>query len=116
MAVLEQKVILRPESARYRVLLALAYAGLGRNEDAVREGQLAVELLPPSRDSYTGPDWIAYLALIYAKVGEHDAAIEQLEYLLSVPAFMSVSWLRLDPAWDPLRDHPRFQALLEKYE
>jgi hypothetical protein len=24
--------------------------------------------------------------------------------------------LRLDPVWDPIREHPRFQALLEEYE
>jgi len=29
---------------------------------------------------------------------------------------LSVPLLKLEPRWDPLRDHPRFQALLEKYD
>ena len=33
----------------------------------------------------------------------------------SIPCEFSVGLLRLDPVWDPLRYHPRFQALLEKY-
>ena len=36
--------------------------------------------------------------------------------VLSVPSDLSVHILRLDPLWDPIRDHPRFQALLAKYE
>ncbi len=49
-------------------------------------------------------------------VGEYDAAIDQLERLLAVPSPTAVPMLRIDPAWDPLRDNPRFQALLAKYE
>ena len=29
---------------------------------------------------------------------------------------MSILALRIDPIWDPIRDNPRFQALLAKYE
>jgi hypothetical protein len=47
-------------------------------------------------------------------VGEADAAIDQLEYLMSIPAEFGAGALRLDPAWDPLRAHPRFQRLLER--
>jgi hypothetical protein len=50
------------------------------------------------------------------RVGELDAAIDQIEYLLSIPGELDVGQLRNHPTWDPLRDHPRFQALLEEYE
>jgi len=57
------------------------------------------------------------LALVYVMTGEYDAAIDLLEHVLSVPFDLgSGITLRISPAWDPLRDHPRFQALLEKYE
>ncbi len=49
-------------------------------------------------------------------VGEYDAAIDRLESLLAVPSPTAVPMLKIDPAWNPLRDHPRFQALLAKYE
>jgi hypothetical protein len=49
-------------------------------------------------------------------VGNYDAAIDLLDYLLSIPSWMSVRRLKLHPMWDPLRDHARFQALLENYQ
>jgi hypothetical protein len=51
----------------------------------------------------------------YATIGEPGAALEHIEYLLSTPSFFSVASLRLDPVWDPIRDDPRFVALLEEY-
>ena len=58
---------------------------------------------------------MATLAEIYIMVGEYDRAIERIEYLLSIPSLMSRPLLEVDPLYDPLRYHPRFQALLEKY-
>jgi serine/threonine-protein kinase len=114
--VLEAIVRERPDDTFFHSELAVAYAGLGLVDEATRTGAAAVEMLPLSRDAMDGSDPMAYLAQVYLMVGEHEHAIEQLEVLLANPGWLSAHWLRLDPIWDPLRDHPRFQALLEEYE
>ncbi|GAH72517.1 unnamed protein product, partial [marine sediment metagenome] len=65
--------------------LGIAYAGLGRREEAIREGKLAVAIMPLSRDALAGTTMILDLAKIYSMLGEHDAAIDQLGILLSIP-------------------------------
>ena len=93
--------------------LGLAYAGLGRKVEAIEKGIQVVELLPLSKDAYSGPSRIEILAQIYTDVGEFDKAIDQLELLLSIPSLISEHILRLEPRWDPLRKHPRFMLLVE---
>ncbi|MHC4325570.1 MAG: tetratricopeptide repeat protein, partial [Planctomycetota bacterium] len=102
-SVLESKIKECPEEARLHGWLGVAYAGLGQKEDAVREGKLAVEMLPISREAMRRPHSVEYLARIYVMVGEHDEAIDQLEHLISIPGPYTISLLQLDPAWDPLR-------------
>jgi serine/threonine-protein kinase len=68
-----------------------------------------------SKEAWRGAYRVEDLARIYTMVGEYDAAIDRLETLLAVPSPMSVPMLRIDPTWNPLRNHPRFQALLEEY-
>ena len=98
---------------RRHVALGLAYAYLGCKDEAIREGKRAVELYPVLKDALAGPTYVFYLAQIYAVVGEHEAAIDQLAFLLSIPSQeVSVPILKLDPIWTPLRDHPHFQRLL----
>ena len=53
------------------------------------------------------------LAQIYAWTGENDAALELLERSLITPAGVTVSSLKLNPIWDPLRSDGRFRALIE---
>ncbi len=113
--ILEGAAAERPDDHRIHSSLGLVYAGLGRRDDAIREGKLGVDLLPISKDALTGPDRLDDLTIIYIMVGEYDAALDQIEYLLSIPSYISISWLRLDPEYDPLRKLPRFQRLLEKY-
>jgi serine/threonine protein kinase/tetratricopeptide (TPR) repeat protein len=105
----------QPEDASHLIGMATAYAGLGRAEDAVREGRRATELLPVSEDALTGTSILASLANIYILAGEYETAIDLLDSLLSIPSMVQVEQLRQYQVYDPLRDHPRFQALLNKY-
>jgi serine/threonine-protein kinase len=114
--ILEARIEQHPEDSRLHSSLGIAYAGLGRKDDAIREGKLAMELLPVTKDAWRGLYRVKDLARIYAMVGEFDAAIDQLEFLLSGPGEMSIPLLRLEPVWNPLRDHPRFKRLLETGE
>jgi TolB-like protein/DNA-binding winged helix-turn-helix (wHTH) protein/Flp pilus assembly protein TadD len=103
-----------PNEARVHSALGLAYAGLGRKEEAIREGMLAVHLCPVERDSWSGPDYRRELARIYVMVGEYAQALEELRWLLSVPnRWVSTATLTLDPRWAPLRGLPEFGALLQ---
>jgi len=112
-SILEAKKQEEPEDARFRSSLGIVYAGLGRREDAIQEGELGVELLPVAKDAWRGCYRVEDLARIYAMVGRPDAAIEKIEYLLKRSGELSVPLLRIDPTWDPLRDHPRLKKLLE---
>src|SRR5438128_1208266 len=92
--------------------LALAYAGLGRKADAIRLGQEGAQLVPVSRDALAGPRAVLDLVEIYVRTGEYDAALDQLEYLLSIPSPVSLPLLRVDPLYAPLRGTPRFERLV----
>jgi serine/threonine-protein kinase len=102
----------QPNEPRLHGALGIAYAGLGRKQEAIDEGRRAVALLPVSKEAQRGyyREWD--LARIYTMVGEHDAALDRLEYLLAIPGHLTPAWLQIDPTWDPLRAHPRFHRLV----
>jgi len=77
-------------------------------------GAVGIEL--SSNDHpYTRATRVEDLAFIFVLTGDHDAAFDRIEQVLSSPAFFSVGLLALDPKWDPLRDHPRYAEIVEKY-
>ncbi len=109
---LEKELELQPENEVLHSQLGMAYAGLGRKSEAIREGKKGVELQPINKYANSGPDRLEGLARIYVMAGEYEAALKEIEYLLSIPSNLSIPLLRLDPGWAPLKSHPRFQKLL----
>ncbi len=114
---LEARLAERPEDPRLHSALGLTYSGLTYagvdcKRAAVREGRKAVELYPVARDAFVGPEYLEHLAAIYVWVGEPDAALDLIERILAMPSGLSISYLAVNPRWDPLRGHPRFEELI----
>ena len=88
-------------------------AMLGRCDEAIREGRRATEILPFTKDSWTGPIWISYLAQIYAWCGDKDAALQQLKTAAELPTGITYGELKSSPDWDSLRGDPRFDQIVQ---
>ena len=115
---LASEIAKSPGDERLHTSLAIVYAGLGRGAEALREAERSLELMPFSRDAISGVYPHIAVAHVHALLGNADAAIRKLEYLLSLPApkYITAPLLRIDPIYDPLRNNPRFQVLLTKTE
>jgi TolB-like protein/predicted Ser/Thr protein kinase len=108
----EEAVRARPDDGPVLCVLGLIDAGLGRKEEALREGRRALELAPIAKDSLDGADVLYFYAVICAWTGEYDLAIAQLETLAKIPAGITFGDIRLNPNWDPLRGDPRFERIV----
>src|SRR5437773_1599977 len=108
----EKLVQEQPNYGPVLCVLGLIDAGLGRKEEALREGRRAVDLLSVTKDSINGAHMIEYYAMIAAWVGEKDLACEQLAKVVQMPGTISYGQLKLLPFWDPLRGDPRFDKIV----
>ena len=93
-------------------MLGLIEAALGWKEEALGEGQRAIELLPVEKDAIRGAAMIKYSAMIAAWAGDNDLACEQLATALRYPTSPSYDDLKLLPWWDPIRGDPCFEKIV----
>src|SRR6266487_3175415 len=112
---IEEQLKQSPDAADTRIQLAKVLAYLNEKDSALAEAQHATELLPESKDAFGGPEITSGVAEVHAILGDNGRAIEILDGLLSRPSAVTVQGLKINPIWDPLRNDPRFQALLDKY-
>jgi TolB-like protein/Tfp pilus assembly protein PilF/predicted Ser/Thr protein kinase len=108
----EKIVQAQPNHGPSLCVLGLIDAALGRNEEALREGRRAIELVPAEGDAINGPAMNEYFAIIAAWTGDKDLACERLTAALRRPSRLSYGQLKLLPFWDPLREDPCFQKIV----
>ena len=113
---LEALIRERPDDHRLYGALGLAQAGLGEGDAAVANGRRSVELYPMSKDRFGGPWRLMEMAKIYGLAGYVDEALDQIDELLSVDCYATPTWVRLRPEFDSIRNDPRFEELLRKYD
>jgi serine/threonine protein kinase/tetratricopeptide (TPR) repeat protein len=109
---LQQNVAEHPDDSSSLSYLGLVEAFLGDKEDAIRKGRDAVEMTPLPK--LTASFIRLNLAAIYAWSAEPDNAIDVLAGMMGKPVSPRYGELKFNPIWDPIRDHPRFQKLLEE--
>ena len=113
----EEELGVHPDNMDLWFRLAQIDALLGRKEEALSEGRRAMELAPITQEAMFGscPTEVCAtraFALLCARVGETDLALEQLEAVTKAPGDYTYGNLRLSSLWDPLRGDPRFDKIV----
>jgi len=104
----EKDLILHPDNPRSAYLGAAALVTLGDN-DRAREWLSRAMAIDPH------DIWTQYnAACIYTSLGDIDRALDLLERVLPRAGYeLKHGWIKYDSDLDPLRDHPRYQKILE---
>jgi TolB-like protein/Flp pilus assembly protein TadD len=111
---LDSVIVALPDHWQVHAARGLALAGLGRRQEALQEARWLQSSVIYRENATEGRSIAEERARILAQAGEIEAALDEIEQLLAGPSFLSVHRLRIDPIWDPLRFHARFQAFLER--
>jgi hypothetical protein len=110
LALMKVELERQPDNPVLWASLCLAHALLGDKDETLRDAKKSAELLPESRDAIVGPQDSGTCAIALAWIGEKDRALAEFERLLRVPWGLNIYTSRL--WWRPLRDDPRFKALV----
>ena len=102
-----------PNDAQRLELLGRSLALAGQKEEAIRAGERSLARRETQVDAVSGPYYKYQVARIFMQVGEHERALDLIEPLPSAQGEITAGWLRIDPAFTPLRGNPRFERLIK---
>jgi tetratricopeptide (TPR) repeat protein len=113
-AVFHLKKLLKetPDDERIYATLGKCYALIGNVKDAISCGMKALNIMPMKADAYIGPSLEKDLMEIYILTNNYNLALDKMEYLLSIPSWLGIGYLSINPLYDKLRSLPRFQKIV----
>jgi serine/threonine protein kinase/Flp pilus assembly protein TadD len=103
---MEGSLELNPDDARAANLAAGVYASLGEEEPAIRFAERSLAIDPED------PMLLYNVACMYSGIGRHEQAISCLERAVD-KGFGHREWIDNDPDLDPIRNTPRYQAIVD---
>jgi tetratricopeptide (TPR) repeat protein len=109
---LQAQLKLQPANSLLWTQVGQAEALLGHRDAALAAAAKLRELVPESADAVAGPAQSRSRAVILAWAGEKEEALAEFARLLQVPYGTDVHGDPPDVSWLPIRDDPRFQALI----
>jgi non-specific serine/threonine protein kinase len=107
--VIERHVELNPDDARALCYGANAFIRLGERERGLDWARRALIVDPD------GFEILYNIACVYSSAGEIEKAIDSLEKAVKA-GYSHRAWIENDSDLDPLRDHPRFRAVVERLD
>jgi adenylate cyclase len=103
----ELELATHPDSARAAYLGAIALAYLGERERAKEWVSRALAIDPDDQVA------LYNIACVHAELGEIDQAFDALERAVAEASRFTRAWTLHDPAFDALRQHSRWQRVME---
>ena len=110
---LKEKIKEDPNDDRFYATSGKCYAFTGNDKEAIAFGKKAIDLKPVKVDAWQGIIKEQDLMEIYVFTGNYDMALDKIEYLISVPSWLSKGDLMINPIFDNLRNLPRFQKIID---
>ena len=113
---LERVVETGDQSLWIRDQLLMLAAVQGDREKVFRESEALLQIT--AKDRWRFPHSHESTARAYVLIGELDRALPHIEQALAMPSQqgLTAAYLRLEAIWDPLRNNPRFQKLIDDAE
>jgi serine/threonine protein kinase len=99
-----------------QVAMARAYALGGQMSEALNLVDSVLMTKPMTQDAWQGVNVVRNCLPILIAASDFETTLDLMDQILAVPSNLSIMELKSNPDFDPLRDHPRFQALIAKQE
>jgi adenylate cyclase len=105
---LEQALTFDPEDANAYSMGCFVLRTLGQEDRAIEWANRAIELDPGDHQS------LYNIACFFLEIGQTDRAFDILDRCMPHLGEAQLTWMRSDPDFDMVRDHPRYLSLLQR--